>query len=102
VTWQSDQGTGESGRDVGEPGATGAKPERHSLLNLAAKALAEAGQPLNCKEMVEKVLATGLWQTKGRTPSATLYRAILREITTKGESARFRKVDKGKFACKAQ
>ena len=74
-----------------------AKKERHSLLNLAAKVLADAGQPLNCKEMVEKVLATGLWQTGGKTPSATLYSAILREITTKGDAARFRKTERGKF-----
>jgi hypothetical protein len=74
-----------------------AQTTRPSLLNLAAIALAEAGQPLNCKEMVEKVLATGLWQTSGKTPSATLYSAILREVTTKGEAARFRKVERGKF-----
>jgi hypothetical protein len=74
-----------------------AKKERHSLLNLAAKALAEAAAPLNCKEMVEKVMATGLWQTSGKTPSATLYSAILREITTKGDAARFRKTERGKF-----
>ncbi len=94
--------TAESGRDEGERGATGAKEERPSLLNLAAKALAEAGQPLTCKEMVEKVLATGLWQTGGKTPAATLYSAILREITTKNEAARFRKVDKGKFVAAAK
>ena len=47
--------------------------------------------------MVEKVLATGLWQTEGKTPAATLASAILREITKKGEAARFRKVDRGKF-----
>ncbi|NLX57709.1 MAG: hypothetical protein GXY74_01315 [Phycisphaerae bacterium] len=74
-----------------------AKKERHSLLNLAAKVLAEAGQPLNCKEMVERVLATGLWTSDGKTPSATLYSAILRETRTKGEAARFRKVERGKF-----
>jgi hypothetical protein len=90
--------TGHPGRDTGETGATGAKPERHSLLTLAAKVLAESAEPLNCKEMVEKVLATGLWQTSGKTPSATLYSAILREVTTKGEAARFRKVERGKFA----
>ena len=73
------------------------KKERHSLLNLAAKVLAEAGQPMTCKEMVDKVLATGLWQTKGRTPAATLYSAVLREVQTKGEAARFRKVERGKF-----
>jgi hypothetical protein len=49
--------TGQPGRDGGEPDATGAKPERHSLLNLAAKVLADAGQPLNCKEMVENLAA---------------------------------------------
>jgi hypothetical protein len=78
------------------------KPERHSLLNLAAKILAESAEPLNCQQMVEKVLATGLWQTKGRTPAATLYSAILRQIQTKGEQARFRKVERGKFAAIAE
>jgi hypothetical protein len=73
------------------------KPERHSLLNLAAKVLAEASTPLTCKEMVEKVLATGLWTTKGRTPAATLYSAILRQIQTKGDAAAFRKTERGKF-----
>jgi hypothetical protein len=47
--------------------------------------------------MVEKVLATGLWTTKGKTPAATLYSAILREISTKGDAARFRKTERGKF-----
>jgi len=90
--------TGESGRDTGERDATGGKQVRNSLLNLAAKVLFEAGEPMTCKEMVEKVLATGLWQTKGRTPSSTLYSAVLRECQSKGAAARFRKVGKGKFA----
>lgn len=71
--------------------------ERNSLLNLAAKVLAEAGEPMTCKEMVDKVLSTGLWSTEGKTPAATLYSAILRESTTKGEQSRFRKVERGKF-----
>jgi hypothetical protein len=89
--------------DTGKRGAKKAKapkepkPERHSLLNLAAKVLTEAAAPLNCTEMVEKVLATGLWQTSGKTPAATLYSAILREITTKGDASRFRKAERGKF-----
>ena len=85
------------GRDTGERGATGAKKQRNSLLNLAAKILAEADEPMTCKQMVEKVLATGLWKTRGKTPSATLYSAILRECQTKGNAARFRKVERGKF-----
>jgi hypothetical protein len=43
-----------------------------------------------------------LWQTEGKTPAATLSSAILREITTKGDAARFRKVGPGKFAFRAQ
>jgi len=93
---------GASGRDTGERRAPGAKQERPSLLNLAAKALAEAGEPLNCQQMVERVLATGLWKSEGKTPSATLYSAILRETQTKGAAARFRKVDKGKFEASTQ
>jgi len=59
--------------------------------------LAEAGEPLNTKEMVERMLAKGLWSTGGKTPAATIYSAILREIATKGADARFRKVARGKF-----
>jgi hypothetical protein len=92
-----------AGGDTGKRGAKKTKapeepkPERHSLLNLAAKVLAESTEPLNCQQMVEKVLATGMWQTEGKTPAATLYSAILREVATKGEAARFRKTERGKF-----
>ena len=41
----------------------------------------------------------GLWSSpKGKTPHATLYAAILREINAKGKAARFKKVDRGQFA----
>ena len=40
----------------------------------------------------------GLWSSpNGKTPEATLYAAILREIGTKGDAARFRKVERGQF-----
>ena len=74
------------------------KKPRNSLLNLAAQVLAEAGEPMNCQQIVEKVLATGLWQTHGLTPQATLHSAVIREIAAKGDAARFRKVERGKFA----
>jgi hypothetical protein len=32
-----------------------------------------AGKPMNTKQMVEKMLADGLWKTGGKTPSATIY-----------------------------
>jgi hypothetical protein len=68
-----------------------------SLLTLAAEVLREAGTPMDCKTMVEKVLAKGSWKTSGKTPAATLYSAILREIGKVGDKARFRKTDRGHF-----
>ncbi len=43
----------------------------------------------------------GLWTSpNGKTPHATLYSAILREINTKGAESRFTKVERGQFARK--
>ena len=74
-----------------------AKQRKPSGLDAAAQVLAEAGEPMGCKEMVERMLAKDLWKTNGKTPAATIYAAIIREIATKGEKARFRKVERGKF-----
>ena len=82
-------------RDTGERDATGAK--RASGLDAAAQVLADTGEPMSCKTMVERMLTKGLWQTNGKTPAATIYAAITREIATKGDAARFRKVARGKF-----
>jgi hypothetical protein len=67
-------------------------------LDAAARILAEAGEPMGTKELVARMLDSGLWQTKGKTPSATIYSAILREIAVKRETSRFRKTGKGKFS----
>ena len=69
-----------------------------SGLDAAAKVLAEAGEPLRCKQIVETMLAKGYWTTNGKTPAATIYAAILREIQAKGKDARFKKTDRGLFA----
>ncbi len=74
-----------------------AKADRKpSGLDLAAKVLADAGEPLAAKAIAERAIAAG-WQTSGKTPQATLYAAMLREIAKKGDTARFRKVDRGLF-----
>ncbi len=72
------------------------KPKRVSGLDLAAKVLAEAGEPLNAKTIAERAIAAG-WKTSGKTPEATLYAAIIREIAKKGKDARFAKRDRGLF-----
>jgi hypothetical protein len=73
------------------------KAKRISGLDLAAKVLASAKEPLNAKTIAERAIAAG-WKTSGATPHATLYAAMIREIAAKGKDARFRKTDRGLFA----
>ena len=82
------------------PKKKAAKPEgKLSQLDAAAKVLAEAGQPMTTKEMIETMAAKGLWTSPGgKTPHATLYSSILREVAKKGAEARFVKTERGKFA----
>jgi hypothetical protein len=79
-------------------GGKAAKTERKlSGLDAAAQVLAHAKTPLTAGEMVQRMLEGKLWKTSGKTPAATIYAAIIREIATKGKDARFRKVARGKF-----
>jgi len=75
-----------------------AKPKRASAINAAAQVLEAAGAAMNTMEMIAAMDEQKLWTSPGgKTPHATLYSAILREIGTKGEAARFRKVERGRF-----
>ena len=74
------------------------KPKRVSALDAAAQVIASAKAPMRAKEMIAEMEAKGLWKSPGgKTPEATLYAAIIREIAAKGEKARFKKHDKGVF-----
>jgi hypothetical protein len=74
-----------------------------SLLAAATHLLGRAEGPMQCKDLVEQARAQGLWAPRrgGKTPDRTLYAAILREITGKGDTARFRKAERGRFALRA-
>ena len=86
-------------RATAKRGAKQGKGERKpSLLNEAVAILKTSRRPMATKEMVEAILAKGDWTTKGKTPAATLYASILREIQKKGDEARFVKTERGKFA----
>jgi len=74
-----------------------AKATKMSGLDAAAKVLAEAGEPMNAKAICEAALAKGYWATKGATPWATLYSAMIREIAAKRDMSRFRKASRGMF-----
>ena len=92
----SKQATKTKGADTGQP--RGPRAKRSSGLDAAAKVLAEAKEPMGCKDIVQQMLDKGLWQTKGKTPAATIYASVLREIQKKGKASRFVKVGRGQFA----
>ena len=77
------------------------KAKKVGALDAAAQVLATSKEPLNCKTMIEAMATKGLWTSPGgKTPHATLYSAIIREIALKGKESRFVKKDRGQFAAK--
>jgi len=90
----ADETTPAKAKKVKEP-----KPKRVSAIDAAAQVLAASKEPMNCMALVEAMATQGLWESPGgKTPSATLYSAIIREIATKGAESRFVKKDRGMFA----
>ncbi|MFN0137681.1 MAG: winged helix-turn-helix domain-containing protein [Phycisphaerae bacterium] len=82
----------------GKARGSDAKPTRVSALDAAAQVLQKSGQAMRSQEMIAAMAEQGLWSSpNGKTPHATLYAAILREINDKGGEARFRKSERGKF-----
>jgi len=82
-------------------GSTEAKPKKLSCLDAAALVLKSEGKPMTCKAMIDAMFSQKLWHSDAPTPAATLYSAILREITKKGDASRFIKTDRGLFKVKS-
>ncbi len=78
-------------------GPTEKKAKKTSGLDAAAQILQEKGEPMTCGALVEAMIGQGLWKTSGKTPAATIYSAILREIDHKPGEARFAKTGRGLF-----
>jgi hypothetical protein len=87
-----------------KPKVAKSKPQKEkkvSAIDAAAQVLANSKEPMNCKEMIDVMAKQALWTSPGgKTPHATLYSAIIREIALKGKEARFTKTERGKFAAK--
>jgi len=74
------------------------KPKKVSALDAAAQVLAKASKPMRAQELIAAMSEQGLWKSPGgKTPHATLYAAMLREINAKGKAARFTKTERGLF-----
>lgn len=73
-----------------------------SAIDAAAKVLKEAGAPMGTKDMITAMAEKGYWTSPGgKTPHATLYSAILREIEKKGKESRFARAEKGTFTIRS-
>ena len=91
--------TGADTAQTGQPRAKKPKGEKKaSGLDAAAKVLQESGKEMNVKEILDAILTKGYWKSpEGKTPRATIYSSIIREISAKGKDSRFRKAERGKF-----
>ena len=85
------------GRDTGQTGAKVAKapmpkkPKKISGITAAFMVLADAGKELGVKKIIEIAAERGWWKSSAATPHATVYAAIIREISTKGDKSRFKR-----------
>jgi hypothetical protein len=84
-----------------ETADTDAGEKRLSCVAAALKVLSESAEPMNAQELITAMEAQGYWTSPGgKTPHATLYSAILRDLA-KGDASRFVKAERGRFAAKA-
>jgi hypothetical protein len=72
-----------------------------SAIDAAAKVLSETSTAMNAKELVDAMAQKRLWTSPGgKTPHATLYSAILRDLA-KGDDSRFVKTERGRFTVRS-
>ena len=68
-----------------------------SQMQATMKALGSARKPMSCREIMEAITKKKLWSSPGgKTPEATLYASILRDLR-KGKDSRFKKTAPGRF-----
>ena len=71
--------------------------KRLSCIAAALKVLGESGEPMNAQELITAMQDKGYWTSPGgKTPHATLYSAILRDLA-KGDDSKFVKTERGRF-----
>jgi restriction system protein len=68
-----------------------------SVLDAAETVLRDADGPLNARQITERALDRGLWQTFGRTPEQTMASRLAVDIRDHGGASRFQRVDRGLF-----
>ena len=89
--------TAPEARDTGQTGAKVAKASKPtktkkiSGVTAAFMVLVDAGKELGVKKIIEIAAEKGWWKSNAATPHATVYAAIIREISTKDDKSRFQR-----------
>jgi restriction system protein len=68
------------------------------VVQAAEVVLEQAGEPLHVQELTRRVLQSGLWQTEGKTPDATLSARLGDDIKQHGTVSCFQRTAKNTFA----
>ncbi len=69
-----------------------------NVLQATQSVLQEAGTPLHYREITQRMIDRGLWQTDGKTPDATVSSAITGDIKKNGTHSLFQRTDEGVYA----
>lgn len=71
------------------------------LLDAVQRVLDKADVALRVEEITKRVLASGLWQTKGVTPVATVHARLAMDVKSRGDSSRFVRTAPSTFALRS-
>lgn len=71
-------------------------------IEAAIEILRVAGAPLRFEELTERMLSSGTWNTKGKTPAATVNAAIAVNIKQNGEFSLFVRVGRGVYGLREE
>lgn len=88
-------------RPAVETTTTDGVEKKLSCVKAALQVLETTGEPMNAQEMIAAMVEQNLWESPGgKTPHATLYSAILRDLK-RGDESRFVKTERGRFTVRA-
>jgi len=69
-----------------------------NVKEAAKELLKQASSSLHAKEITEKIIATGLWISEGKTPETTVSASLYSDIKKNGDKSAFVKVGPQTFA----
>jgi restriction system protein len=72
-----------------------------TALEAIETVLSEAGQPLDCKTITQRVLEKQLWKTNAQDPEQSIAAYLSVDIKYKGEQSRFQRTAPGTFALRS-